>query len=138
MILQSERVELSECVSTCLKIVSKRIKKTQISVQYLSGLSGLLCLYLSERVCVRVQPAGGGECRGTAAASDSCVINIRTWEGGREEERVMGESNTKYRRLGGAVLLRITKQFPQHLQKVQKLRKIGVSVTLGKREAEKR
>ena len=31
------------------------------------------------------------ERRGTAAASDSCVINIRTWEGGREAERGMGE-----------------------------------------------
>lgn len=34
-----------------------------------------------------MQPAGGRECRGTAAASDSCVINIRTSEGERVREK---------------------------------------------------
>lgn len=37
-----------------------------------------------------------GECRGTAAASNSCVINIRTNEGERAE----------FQRMGGALLLR--------------------------------
>lgn len=64
--------------------------------------------------CVWVQSAGGKERRGTAAASDSCVINIRTSEGGREGERAVEKwmwerECADFQRMGGAALLRNAK-----------------------------
>lgn len=47
---------------------------------------------VSRRAYVCAQPAGGRECRETAAASDSCVINICTGErGGVELEKGEGQ-----------------------------------------------
>ena len=63
--------------------------------------------------CVWAQPAGRRARRGTAAASDSCVINIRTGEGGRGERQREGErqerEGAEWEKMGGAALLRNAK-----------------------------
>lgn len=61
--------------------------------------------YWLKSVCEYEHSLQEGECRGTAAASDSCVINIRTREGGRQRER----EGAELERMGGAVLLRNAK-----------------------------
>ena len=60
--------------------------------------------YWFKSECVYEHCLQEGERRGTAAASDSCVINIRTSEGGRESGR-------EREREGGAVLLRNAKPY---------------------------
>jgi len=67
-------------------------------------------MYWLKSVCVYEHSLREGVCRRTAAASDSCVINIRTSEGGRDGEREREaereREGAELERMGGAALLR--------------------------------